>query len=136
MLKNKLLLLGALSVLFSTSIVAVETDKCVGGACFVKLDKFETSKKEDSSNFIDQELDKSATIVLDGQTITVFPKSSYTMSSQEENNYYVVEDSLLVTEGFQEEIMDKLITLPNSEYFCEKNRKPVVDPKSGFYECV
>lgn len=145
MAKNKLLLLGTLSLLFSTSVLAVEMDKCTGGVCFVNIDKHEPSKAFKKENqllsietprFIEDEIDKSATIVLDGQTITVFPKSSYVMSEEEKHNYYVYEEPLLTVEQLGETILDQVEKLPSSEFFCEKDQKPVVHPESGFYECV
>jgi len=140
MLKNKLLLLGTLSVLFSPNIMA---EKCAGGVCFVTLDKHEPSqafKKEnqllsiETPRFIEDEIDRSATIVLDGQTITVFPKSSYVMNEETEYNYY--ETPLLTLEELGETSLDVVEKLPDSEFFCDKDEKPVIHPESGFYECV
>lgn len=145
MLKNQLLLLGTLCVLVSTSTVAVEMDKCAGGVCFATLDKLEPSKgfKQESQlltietpRFIEDEIDRSATIVLDGQTITVFPKSSYVVGEETNHNYYVYDEPLLTVEELGKTILNEVEELPSSEFFCEKDRKPVVDPKSGFYECV
>jgi hypothetical protein len=147
MLKNKLLLIGTLPILFSTSIVAVETDKCDGGVCFVDLNKHKPSKafKKDNQplmiekpRYLDNDdIDKSATIVLDGKTITVFPKSSYVMSKEEQKQYNIQEEPLLIVEeNLEEIILDEVKKLPNSEYFCEENSKPVIHSESGFYECV
>jgi hypothetical protein len=146
MLKNKLLLFGAFSALFSTSIVAVETEKCVGGACFVKLDKKEPSKKVESdeplkvapvTQLLENEVDKSATIILDGEMITVFPKSSYLTTEAQQDNYMIYEEALpIVEDKIEDVILDRVIKLPNSEYFCEKDSMPVVHKESGFYECV
>ena len=77
-----------------------------------------------------ENIDKSMTIVLDGETITVFPHSSYVMNEE-------AIDEVLLAEPMVE-IEDKILkksNLPSSEYFCEKDKEPVY-LNNDIYECV
>jgi len=157
MLKNNFLLLGTMSALLVSNLLGAESGKCVGGVCFVNLDKLQPSKeykkKElvtlETPRYIEEnlpqsaEVDKTITIVLDGETITIFPHSTYVMSEAEKLEYYSKNEEkanqdLLVTESTEniEEKILKETTLPSSEYYCEKDRKPLYDYNSGLYECV
>lgn len=158
MLKSKFLLLGTMSALFMTSLLGAQESKCAGGVCFVNLDKlkpseeFETKQQALVALAEPREIDKTITIVLDGETVTVFPHSSYVMTEEEKLRYSELEvieqnekfneeanrDLLLVTESL-EKVEDKIlekIKLPKSEFFCEKDRKPIYNDKSGLFQCV
>jgi len=146
MLNKQTLYLSILLALTTTTVVADQSEKCLGGVCYVNLDKHEPSKgfeqdqkllQIEDPRFLENDIDKSATIVLDGETITVFPKSSYVMSEEEIKYTDAVEESLVTIEyDLQETVLEKIIKLPNSEYFCDKDSMPVIDVETGFYECV
>ena len=145
MLKNRYLNLGIISILLSSTVFAAGTLPCVGGVCFVKLDNLKPSKGFEEKNekivllenprYIEnyaqhENIDKSMTIVLDGETITVFPHSSYVMNEE-------AIDEVLLAEPMVE-IEDKILkksNLPNSEYFCEKDKEPVY-LNNDIFECV
>ncbi|HHS91962.1 MAG TPA: hypothetical protein ENK82_01310 [Campylobacterales bacterium] len=146
MLKKKALYLGVLLALSTTAVVADETGNCVGGVCFVNLDKHKSSKgfeeeKQvvtlETPRFLEEELDKSITIVLDGETITVFPKSTYVMTEDEKLDYDLQEGRIILDESKLGDSILENVDLPNSEYYCENNTQPIVlDKEAGFYECV
>lgn len=159
MIKRKILL-GTMSAMLTTTMLNAKAGDCAGGVCFVNLDKHKSSKAFENKNqnlvaletprYIED--DKTITIVLDGETITVFPHSSYVMTEEEKLHYSENEvigqneifneeankDLLLVT-GVLEKVEDKIlekIELPTSEYFCEKDRKPIYNDESGLFQCV
>jgi len=162
MIERKILLSMISALLTTTITLNAKAGDCAGGVCFVNLDKNKPSKKFENQNqnlvalemprYIETketEEDKTITIVLDGEIITVFPHASYVMSEEEKRDFYYnnkiyeeVDSSLvLVTEGdgvenIEEKILDKVHNLPVSEYFCEKDKQPLYHLDSGLYECV
>ncbi|CAA6798470.1 MAG: Unknown protein [uncultured Sulfurovum sp.] len=158
MLNNNFFKLGTVAVLLTSTLLGAGTAKCVGGVCFVNLDKLKPSKgfekseenlvvleqpryiEEVNTNTQNNFIDKSITIVLDGETITVFPHSSYVMNDLEViySDDNVNENELLVT-GESDRIEDIILEksgLPNSEFFCEKNKKPLYDSTEDTFQCV
>lgn len=145
MINNKFLMISMASTLLVTTTFAAGTLPCVGGVCFVKLDNLKPSKGSEEKNekivllenprYIEnyaqnENIDKSMTIVLDGETITVFPHSSYVMNEE-------ALDEVLLAEPMVE-IEDKILkksNLPSSEYFCEKDKEPVY-LNNDIFECV
>jgi hypothetical protein len=157
MISKKFLILVSLSTLFVTTALGAEKDNCLGGVCIVNLDNLKPSKgfgqKEqelmvlEEPRYIDENykndyIDKSMTIVLDGETITVFPKSTYVMNEEEKNNYIANEEAnkdLLMLTQTVEKIEDKILEksyLPSSEFYCEKNKKALYNQRSDTFLCV
>ncbi|CAA6809026.1 MAG: Unknown protein [uncultured Sulfurovum sp.] len=146
MLNNKFFRLGAVTALLTTTLLGAPTQQCVGGVCFANLDNLKPSKgfEEKKENLVILEqpryvqqininaqndfIDKSMTIVLDGELITVFPHSSYIME----------ESTLLVTESDDkiEDIILNKTELPSSDFFCEKNTKALYDSEKHTFQCV
>ena len=148
MLSKKLLTMGTLSTLLMGTTLFAGERNCANGVCFATLDKHlrvKVSKQMQKKiiPFIKKnEFDKSITIVLDGETITVFPKSTYVMSEEEKINYFENEEAnkdLLMITQIVEKTEDKILEktdLPTSEYYCEKNTKPLYHKVSDSFECV
>ncbi|CAA6822267.1 MAG: Unknown protein [uncultured Sulfurovum sp.] len=136
MINSNFLRLCAASVLLSTTLLGA--DKCVGGFCIVNLDNLKPSQNLQEEKLtvlesLDSLIDKSMTIVLDGEMITVFPHSSYVM-----NKPQVLEENLLVIESADslEDTILEQSKLPSSEFFCEKNKKPLYDKQHETFQCV
>ncbi len=140
-------MMGTISALLSTTVFGAGAMNCAGGVCFVKLDNLQVSKGFEKKNnalvildtprFIEDKIDKTVTIVLDGEEITVFP--SYVMTEEEKVNYIEEENEELLRLTQTVEIEDKILektNLPTSEYFCEKNTKPLYNNFSHSYQCV
>ena len=127
-----------------TTLLSAGTQDCPNGACFATFSKPNLSKVLDAPKYIEDRfqiqnemIDKSITIVLDGKTITVFPKSTYVMSEEEKNDYYNKETLLRI--GSIKKIEDNPLNqarLPSSEYFCEENKRPFYQANSTVYECI
>ncbi|CAA6818745.1 MAG: Unknown protein [uncultured Sulfurovum sp.] len=138
MLNHRFLRLGTISALLTSTLLGAGTSKCIGGVCFVNLDNLDPSKgfqKEklvviEKPRYIEEMIDKSMTIVLDGELITVFPHSSYVADDVEEQ--LLVVDS---TDTLEETILTKT-GLPSSEFFCDKNTKPLYDTQHNTFQCV
>lgn len=147
MLNKKFLTLGTISILLTTTVFGAGTQNCAGGVCFINLDKLKPSKgfeQEKAKTVLlekpryievysenDNTIDKSMTIVLDGETITVFPKSSYVMNPEEALDVILLAEPMVAVE---DKILEKT-NLPSSEYFCEKDKRPVY-LNNDTYECV
>jgi len=136
MKSRKILNIALITVLLSSLSLGAEHSDCAGGVCFAPLVKVESLKvfeekkevtpvkyaqeieyiEEDSSN---NNLDKSQTILLDGEKVIVFPPETYVMHTEE---------------ATEDKILEKT-DLPNSDYFCEKDKQPVY-LNDNTYECV
>jgi hypothetical protein len=129
MLSTKILTIGSLSVLLTSTTLFAQEKDCKNGVCFVTLDKpavIKTFKEE-------QKLDKSITIVLDGELISVFP--SYEMVDAK---IYPLEDEIVIVEDIQkiEDIILDKSELKDSLYYCEHEKYPQFNEFSDLYECV
>ncbi|CAA6817135.1 MAG: Unknown protein [uncultured Sulfurovum sp.] len=151
MLNKKLLILGTMSALLATTVFGSGTQNCVGGVCFINLDNLNPSKssknKEHNTlaslgnpSFTEATIDKTITIIVDGVEMTVFP--SYVMTEEEKMNYFenkeANKDLLRLTQSV-EKIEDKILEksdLPLSEYFCEKETKPLYNKELDSFQCV
>ena len=136
MKSRKILNIALITVLLSSISFGAEHGDCTGGACFaplpkVKLLKVFEEKKEvtpvryaqkieyieaDSSN---NDLDKSQTILLDGEKVIVFPPEFYVIHTEE---------------ATEDKILEKT-ALPSSDYFCDNDKQPVY-LNDDTYECV
>ena len=136
MKSRKILNIALITVLLSSLSLGAEHSDCAGGVCFAPLPKvkalklFEEKKEvvsveyvqeiesieEDSSN---NNLDKSKTIILDGEKVIVFPPETYVMRKEE---------------ATEDKILEKT-ALPTSDYFCEKDKQPIY-LNNDIYECV
>jgi len=115
MLYKKLLLAGTLSTLVSGTALFAQQGDCVGGVCFVNLDKikptkgFEKKKKplvvlekprfiaEKSESLVhNNTIDKTLKIIVDDVEIFVFP--SYVMSEAEKATYYAEQEAIALNE--------------------------------------
>ena len=130
MMSEKILNISILTILLSTVAVGAGQNDCVGGVCFVNLDKNKPLKVIEQTKEI-KYIDKSMTIILDGEEVSVFPKSTYLMNENEE----VDSDSLIVIESLEDKILEKT-TLPYSEHYCENNKIPLFNRYVDIYECV
>lgn len=141
MLKKKLLMLATISALLTTTTFGAGTQKCVGGVCFINLDKLEPvkafEKKKEALMVWNENTDNSMTIILDGEMITIFPKSTYMMNEKEKIAYYNEEELLIVksADSIEDRILEKA-DLPLSEYFCEKDTKPLYNTEDDTFQCV
>jgi hypothetical protein len=145
MLNKKFLMLASISALLATTVFGAGTQNCVGGVCFINLEKLNPSKgfeqKKERTVLLEKpryiedcsvnNIDKSMTIVLDGEMITVFPKSSYVMNEEEAMDFMLLAKPI---EGIEDKILEQM-NLPSSEYFCEKD-KHAVYLNNNTYECV
>ncbi len=168
---RKLLLTGTLSTLLTITTLFANGDKCVGGVCFVNINKltaskgfkqnqkplvvvqnprYITDKSENISHNI-EEIDKSVTIILDGEEIVVFP--SYVATEAEKIAFYKQEQKLIALNRVEnekaneelkvitqkvEKIEDKILKktkLPTSEFYCEKDTHPIYHQETDSYEC-
>lgn len=161
MLKNKLLILGTMSTMLVTNTFGSGVQKCAGGACFVNLEKtrsLESFKKKserlliiEQPRFIQNTMDKTIVIILDGEKLSVFP--SYVMTEEEKVSFYKEQKAIALNEELNkkdrketlviaqevEHVEDKILEktkLPTSEYFCEKNTKPLYDKALDSFQCV
>ena len=149
LMKNrKILQIGLLSILLSTVAIGAEHGDCTGGACFatlanIKPEKVVEEKKQlksmkhvekikyvenDNSN---TNIDKSKTIILDGEKVTLFPPETYVMNEEESIDFLLTANPI---EAIDDKILEKT-NLPSSEYFCENNKQPVY-LNNDIYECV
>jgi len=148
MKSRKIVNIALISMLLCSVALGAEEGACRGGACFATLSHSKHSKvvelkketnlapyveikkyleKENDSNAID----KSKTIILDGEKVTVFPPETYVMSEEEAMDFILKSNPMEVTE---ERILEKT-DLPSSAYFCEKDKQPVY-LNNDIYECV
>ena len=178
MLYKKLLITGTLSTLLLATTLFAQTN-CVGGVCFIDLKNLKPTTKgfkhekaplvvlekprylesnSESNTHIDslaiddvREIDKSITIVVDGDEVTVFP--SYVMTEEEKVAYYAEQEAIALNKKSNKEanrdllmvsqpvkrIEDKILEkteLPVSEYYCEKDTHPVYDKVLDSFQCV
>ena len=155
MLSKKLLTMGVLSTLLTSTILFAEEKHCENGVCFAIFSKTTTIKtfKEEQKKVVNleklNELDKSITIVLDGDEIMVFP--SYKMTDSE---YYLTEEEMKYeneSEEFMDNPIEELIVHPlekiedtileksklkDSLYYCENETKPQFNEFTNLYQCV
>ena len=137
MLTKKILIIGTLSTLFiGTSLFAQEKD-CANGVCFATFKKLELKKdfKQEQKKLInlviEDKLDKSITIIVDGDEIMVFP--SYEMTDSE---YYLTEELIVQPlENIEDVILEKS-ELKDSLYYCENKKHPQFNEFSDLYQCV
>jgi len=128
MLSKKIVTMGVLSILLTSTILFAEEKKCENGVCFATFSKTNTIKtfKEEQKKVINleksNELDKSFTIVLDGDEIMVFP--SYKMTNSE---YYLSEEEMKIVQPLEKK---------DSLYYCENETKPQFNEFSDLYQCV
>jgi len=132
MLSKKLLTMGVLSTLLTTTILFAEEKNCENGVCFATFSKTNTIKtfKEEQKKVINleklNELDKSFTIVLDGDEIMVFP--SYKMTDSE---YYLSEEDMKYKHESEE--FEELIVQPLEDTVLDKSKMSLLTYNMNVY---
>ncbi|CAA6823135.1 MAG: Unknown protein [uncultured Sulfurovum sp.] len=130
-MKRKLLTTTLLSMsLLSFNVSAGSKMKCTGTNCFVDLSGLSPAKQEVVSTKKSSSQESYSTVILDDIETIIFTK--YVMSNDEVAEYdleNILHNRSLPT--LNEE------NLPNSDYFCEDNLKPVmVENMANTYECA
>jgi hypothetical protein len=131
--------MGTLSTLLTSTTLFAQEKDCKNGVCFATFSKpaviktFKQEQKKLINLEMSNELDKSITIVLDGELITVFP--SYEMLDAE---IYPLEDEIVIVEDIQkiEDIILDKSKLKDSLYYCENEKHPEFNEFSDIYQCV
>lgn len=133
-MNQKLLCTALLSIsLLPLNLTAQSQVKCTGANCFVDISGL--SKKQDVRVKSEAEMieDKYSTIILDDIETIVFAKEYYIMTDDEAGEYQLAHQGIedLTTPVLSDE------NLPNSEYYCEDDLKPVkVEGLFNTYECT
>jgi hypothetical protein len=133
-MNQKLLYTALLSIsLLPLNLTAQNQMKCTGSNCFVDISGL--SKKQDLRVKSEAEMieDRYSTIILDNIETIVFAKEHYIMTDDEVGEYQ------LAHQGLEDLTMPVLSAegLPNSEYYCEDNLKPIkVEGLKNTYECA
>jgi len=132
-MSQKLFYTALLSIsLLPLNLTAQDQVKCIGNKCFVDISGFSAKKAEVKPKKQVLE-DRYSTIILDDIETIVFAKEHYVMTDAEAGEYqlesYGIED--LTTPALSGE------GLPNSEYYCEDDLKPVkVKGLPNTYKCT
>jgi len=132
-MNQKLLLAGLLSIsLLPLNLTAQTQVKCTGTNCFVDISGLSAKKTEVKSE-VQMIEDRYSTIVLDDIETIVFQKEHYIMTDDEVGEYELEFNGI---ENLTNSVLSEE-DLPNSEYYCEDDLKPVkVQGLQNTYECT
>jgi len=151
MLYKKLLIVGTMSTLLSGTALLAQGSNCVGGVCFVNLDKIKPTKGfekkqeplvvlekprfiEEKSEVIvhNEHADEMVQIILDDEEIFVFP--SYVMTEAEKAAYYSEQEAIALNKKLNREAnQDSLIVSPTIEKTEDKIINKTQLPISEYY---
>lgn len=126
--------------LLTVSLSATGTNMvCKNGVCVVDISRLSSAhKREETSRvkpFAHQEREKSHAPVANVVETIVLPPEKYVMTPVEVEEYQMENLLVLPAEELGKTIIEKT-DLPDSDYFCEDNKKPKVDKRTDTYECV
>ncbi len=126
--------------LLTVSLSATGTNMiCKNGVCVVDISHLSSRhKKEETSPvkpFVHQKRENLNAPIVNGVETIVLPPEEYVMGQVELEEYQMENLLILPAEELGDTIIEKT-ELPDSDYFCEDNKKPKVDKLTDTYECV
>ncbi|SFV62651.1 hypothetical protein MNB_SV-14-147 [hydrothermal vent metagenome] len=112
---------------------------CKDGVCIIDISNLSPSKKvkkEKAKITLFNKKSISKKIVSNEIETIVLPHEKYVMTKEEIENYELKQIQLaLPNQDTENKILEKTM-LPTSEYFCEKNKKPIYHKETNSFECA
>jgi hypothetical protein len=133
-MNQKLFCTALLSIsLLPLNLTAQDPAKCTGANCFVDISGLSKKKDIQVKSKVEKIEERYNTIILDNIETIVFAKEYYIMTNDEVGEYELEHKGI-------EDLTEPVLSgeaLPNSEYYCEDNLKPVkVEGLLNTYECT
>ena len=137
-------IINSTSIIVSISLLTLSLSAgthmvCKDGVCIIDISNLSPSKKvkkEKAKITLFNKKSISKKIVSNEIETIVLPHEKYVMTKEEIENYELKQIQLaLPNQDTENKILEKTM-LPTSEYFCEKNKKPIYHKETNSFECA